>query len=107
MLLLDLLDGITPLDLLGDPTVDVRSLDHDSRRVGPGSCFACLPGARTDVAPGITSPIAIDPLGKPPRSLCEPAGSQLEVEWTVEGRRGRVPAVVTALPFLDLERKRA
>jgi len=29
------------------------------------------------------------------------------VEWTVEGRRGRVPAVVTALPFLDLERKRA
>ena len=37
----------------------------------------------------------------------EPAGSQLEVEWTVEGRRGRVPAVVTALPFLDLERKRA
>ncbi len=37
----------------------------------------------------------------------EPVGSQLEVEWTVEGRRGRVPAVVTALPFLDLERKRA
>ena len=37
----------------------------------------------------------------------EPAGSQVEVEWTVEGRRGRVPAVVTATPFLDLERKRA
>ena len=48
VLLLDLLDGITPLDLLGDPTVDVRALEHDSRRVGPGSCFACLPGARTD-----------------------------------------------------------
>jgi aminomethyltransferase len=41
----------------------------------------------------------------PPRH--EPLGSQLEVEWTVEGRRGRVPATVTALPFLDLERKRA
>ncbi|MEX1173716.1 MAG: aminomethyltransferase family protein [Chloroflexota bacterium] len=37
----------------------------------------------------------------------EPPGSRVEVEWTVEGRRGRVPAVVTALPFLDLERKRA
>ena len=37
----------------------------------------------------------------------EPAGTRVEVEWTVEGRRGRVPAVVTDLPFLDLERKRA
>ena len=41
----------------------------------------------------------------PPRY--EPVGSRLEVEWTVQGRRGRVPAVVTALPFLDLPRKRA
>ena len=37
----------------------------------------------------------------------ESAGSGVDVEWTVEGRRGRVPAVVTALPFLDLERKRS
>lgn len=37
----------------------------------------------------------------------EPVGSSLEVEWTVEGRRSRVAATVTALPFLDLERKRA
>jgi aminomethyltransferase len=36
----------------------------------------------------------------------EAEGSQVEVEWTVEGRRGRVPATVTRLPFLDLERKR-
>jgi aminomethyltransferase len=41
----------------------------------------------------------------PPRY--EPVGTRLEVEWTVEGRRGRVPAIVTALPFLDLPRKRA
>jgi aminomethyltransferase len=34
-------------------------------------------------------------------------GSRVEVEWTVEGRRGRVPAMVTKLPFLDLARKRA
>jgi aminomethyltransferase len=40
----------------------------------------------------------------PPRF--EPLGTRLEVEWTVEGRRGRVGARVVALPFLDLERKR-
>ncbi|HEY1331531.1 MAG TPA: aminomethyltransferase family protein [Actinomycetota bacterium] len=35
------------------------------------------------------------------------AGSKLEMEWTVEGRRGRVPAVVTPLPFFDPPRKRS
>ena len=37
----------------------------------------------------------------------EAVGSRLAVEWTVEGRRGRVDATVVDLPFLDLERKRA
>jgi aminomethyltransferase len=37
----------------------------------------------------------------------EAPGSKLDVEWTVEGRRGRVGATVVELPFLDLERKRA
>ena len=36
----------------------------------------------------------------------EAPGSRLEVEWTVEGRRGRVSATVVPLPFLDLPRKR-
>jgi aminomethyltransferase len=44
-------------------------------------------------------------LASVPGALAEP-GTQLEIEWTVEARRGRVPAVVTELPFLDLERKR-
>ncbi len=34
-------------------------------------------------------------------------GTNLSIEWTVEGRRGRVAATVVELPFLDLERKRA
>ncbi len=34
-------------------------------------------------------------------------GARLQVEWTVEGRRGRVGATVVELPFLDLERKRS
>jgi len=37
----------------------------------------------------------------------EEIGSKVDVEWTVEGRRGRVGATVVALPFLDLERKRS
>jgi aminomethyltransferase len=37
----------------------------------------------------------------------EPTGTRLDVEWTVEGRRGRVAATVVPLPFLDLGRKRA
>ena len=40
----------------------------------------------------------------PPRY--EDVGTKLEVEWTVEGRRGRVEATVVGLPFLDLDRKR-
>ena len=37
----------------------------------------------------------------------EPLGSRVDVEWTVEGKRGRVAGTVVELPFLDLERKRA
>ncbi len=37
----------------------------------------------------------------------ERVGTKLQVEWSVEGRRGRVTARVVELPFLDLPRKRA
>jgi aminomethyltransferase len=37
----------------------------------------------------------------------EPLGSRVDVEWSVEGRRGRVAGTVVELPFLNLERKRA
>ncbi|HYM83781.1 MAG TPA: aminomethyltransferase family protein [Candidatus Dormibacteraeota bacterium] len=37
----------------------------------------------------------------------ERAGTRVEVEWSVEGSRGRVAATVVDLPFLDLPRKRA
>jgi len=45
-------------------------------------------------------------LASVPASMEKP-GTRLQVEWTVEGRRGRVEASVVPLPFLDLERKRA
>jgi UDP-N-acetylmuramoyl-L-alanyl-D-glutamate--2,6-diaminopimelate ligase len=71
VLLHDLLDGITPLDLMGDPVVDVRALVHDSRRVTAGACFACVPGAHTDghayapqaVADGAVALLVERPLG--------------------------------------------
>ena len=34
-------------------------------------------------------------------------GAPLEVEWSVEGERGRVRATAVDLPFLDLERRRS
>lgn len=37
----------------------------------------------------------------------ERPGTRLQVEWTVEGRRGRVSARVVELPFLDLPRRQA
>jgi len=37
----------------------------------------------------------------------EPVGTNLHVEWTVEGQRGRVGAVVVPLPFYDPPHKRA
>jgi len=41
----------------------------------------------------------------PPRY--ERTGTRLQVEWTVEGRRGRAAATVVPLPFFDPPRKRA
>jgi len=44
----ELLRDLEVLDWLGDPEVEVTSLTHDSRRIEPGACFACLGGVRTD-----------------------------------------------------------
>jgi len=71
VLLHDLLDGIAPLELTGDPAVDVRSLVLDSRRVTAGACFACVPGARADghayapqaIADGAVALLVERPLG--------------------------------------------
>ncbi len=49
--------------------------------------------------------VAIGLASVPPQF--EAPGSRLAVEWTVEGRRGRVGARVVPLPFLNLERRRA
>ncbi len=48
MQLQELLADVDVLDVDGDATVDVRALAHDSRRVPPDACFACIVGATTD-----------------------------------------------------------
>ncbi|MFN8619460.1 MAG: glycine cleavage T C-terminal barrel domain-containing protein [Chloroflexota bacterium] len=37
----------------------------------------------------------------------ETPGTPLSLDWTVEGRPGRLGAMVVPLPFLDLPRRRA
>jgi len=62
-------------------------------------------GRATSVTWGITIKKMVA-FGSIPPSLSAP-GSRVQVEWSVEGERGKVPATVVELPFLDLPRKRA
>jgi UDP-N-acetylmuramoyl-L-alanyl-D-glutamate--2,6-diaminopimelate ligase len=44
-----LLPAIGAVEVRGDPdSTDIRSVEFDSRRVGEGSLFCCVPGAHTD-----------------------------------------------------------
>jgi len=79
------------------PTVDRSPVPvfHGSHQVGKATSHGWSPILKQAIALASV----------PPRF--EAPGTSLEVEWTVEGRRGRVEATVVALPFLDLDRKRA
>ena len=48
MQLQELLADVDVVEVRGDATVDVVTLEHDSRRVAPGACFACIVGNNTD-----------------------------------------------------------
>ncbi len=48
MLLHQLLDAVNVLELRGDPHTEVASVTFDSRQVGPGALFCCVPGSRAD-----------------------------------------------------------
>ena len=62
-------------------------------------------GRATSVAWGITIKKMVGFGSVPPHAAVP--GERLSVEWTVEGERGKVPATVVDLPFLDLPRKRS
>jgi UDP-N-acetylmuramoyl-L-alanyl-D-glutamate--2,6-diaminopimelate ligase len=67
----ELLTGVEVVALRGDGRVDIVDLTHDSRRVRPGACFACVVGARDDghrhapaaVAAGAVALLVQRPLG--------------------------------------------
>ncbi|MDQ1502074.1 MAG: UDP-N-acetylmuramoyl-L-alanyl-D-glutamate--2,6-diaminopimelate ligase, partial [Actinomycetota bacterium] len=73
MLLHELLDTVDVLELRGDPRTEIASITHDSRAVGPGDLFCCVPGASTDghdhapaaVAAGAAALLVERPLGLP------------------------------------------
>lgn len=67
----------------------------DGRQVGKVTSLGWSPILKQAIA-----------LASVPAALATPT-ARLAVEWTVEGQRSPVPATVTDLPFLDLERKRA
>lgn len=68
---------------------------HGRRQVGRATSTTWSPGLKRCIALGSV------------RKRYEAVGSTVAVEWTVEARRGRVPARVVSLPFFDPPRKKA
>ena len=76
----------------GASTIPVYAAD---RQVGRATSGTWSPGLKRNIALASVE------------ARYEPPGTLLEMEWTVEGRRGRVSATVTELPFFDPPHKRA
>jgi aminomethyltransferase len=70
-------------------------VSHGGRQVGRATSGTWSPTLKQNIA-----------LAQVDAAL-EPVGTRLWIEWTVEGRRGKVGATVVPLPFFDPERKRA
>ena len=68
----DLLAGVEVISTRGDTSVEILDLVHDSRRVRPGACFACVIGTHTDghlhapaaVAAGATALAGVEQSGQ-------------------------------------------
>jgi UDP-N-acetylmuramoyl-L-alanyl-D-glutamate--2,6-diaminopimelate ligase len=71
VLLHELLDAVDVLELRGDPRTEIASVTHDSRAVGIGDLFCCVPGSSADghdhapaaVAAGAAALLVERPLG--------------------------------------------
>jgi UDP-N-acetylmuramoyl-L-alanyl-D-glutamate--2,6-diaminopimelate ligase len=73
VLLHELLDSVDVLELRGDPRTEIASVTHDSRAVGVGDLFCCVPGSTADghdhapaaVTAGAAALLVERPLGLP------------------------------------------
>ena len=72
-----------------------RPLYSGGRQVGRATSGTWSPTLKRHIALGSLAARSAEP------------GTELQTEWTVEARRGRVPARVVELPFFDPPRKRA
>jgi aminomethyltransferase len=68
---------------------------HDGRaQVGRATSGTWSPILKRSLALASVAAVASEP------------GTRLEMEWSVEGERGRLGATVTSIPFYDPPRKR-
>jgi len=87
----DLLDGVPVRDVRGDPsTTPVTAVDFDSRRVGEGALFCCVPGASTD-----GHRHAAEAVSRGARSLLCEHVLDLDVTQVVVGRGSVRPAMAS------------
>lgn len=48
MILSELLQGIDPVKIKGDPNHEIKGIHYDSRKIKPGFIFVCISGMKTD-----------------------------------------------------------
>ena len=109
----ELLGDVEVLELRGDPGVDVSSVEHDSRSVRSGACFACIPGAVTDGhlhAPSAVRAGAVALLVERPLDLgvAEARVESVREAWaaafdgeSLDSRGRSKPALAAALAFFQ------
>ncbi len=54
----ELIESITPLNVVGDTHVEISGIAYDSRQVEPGGLFVAVPGTRTDGAEYISEALS-------------------------------------------------
>jgi UDP-N-acetylmuramoyl-L-alanyl-D-glutamate--2,6-diaminopimelate ligase len=102
VLLHELLDSVDVLELRGDPRTEIASVTHDSRAVGAGDLFCCVPGSTTDghdLAPGAIAAGAVALLVERPLGLDVAAEVQVA---SVRAAMGPIAAAAWGQPSTKL-----
>jgi UDP-N-acetylmuramoyl-L-alanyl-D-glutamate--2,6-diaminopimelate ligase len=87
-----LLDEVPVREVLGDPSVEVTSVTHDSRSVSAGALFCCVPGRVTDGHDHAPAAVAAGAVAL----LCERRLGLAEAEVVVDDTRAAMGPVAAA-----------